>query len=41
MHFIIIIIIIIIIISGITTLYESEPSQLWGYEVTHKDTPHL
>jgi hypothetical protein len=30
---------ILLHLSGITTLYESEPPQLWGSEITHKDTP--
>ena len=30
---------LLLLLSGITTLYESEPPQLWGYEITQKVTP--
>jgi hypothetical protein len=31
-------ILLLLLLSGITTLYESEPPQLWCYEITHKDS---
>jgi hypothetical protein len=30
---------LLLLLSGITPLYESEPSELWGFEITHSDTP--